>query len=118
MTLRERIKELCNKKNISMNQLEKELGFGKGYVSKLDKSKPNASKIQLIADYFQVSIDYLIYGTVEKENTPEYDPEFLEMMSLYSKLKKEQKEAVLNLMRSLALDWYYFHLTDASFINL
>ena len=88
MTLRERIKELCNKKNISMNQLEKELGFGKGYVSKLDKSKPNASKIQLIADYFQVSIDYLIYGTVEKENTPEYDPEFLEMMSLYSKLKR------------------------------
>lgn len=104
MTLRERIRELCNKNNISMNQLEKELGFGKGYLSKLDKSKPNASKLQSIADYFHVSLDYLISGEMEKENAPAYDPEFLELMSLYSKLKKEQKEAVLNLMRSLALD--------------
>ena len=35
MDLKERIQELCKRKNISMNQLEQELGFGKGYISKL-----------------------------------------------------------------------------------
>ena len=57
MTLKERIKQLCNNNRISMNQLEKELGFAVGYISKLDKSTPNSKYIQKIADYFNVSVD-------------------------------------------------------------
>ena len=53
MDLKERIQELCKRKNISMNQLEQELGFGKGYISKLGKSTPNATKIQQIAQYLE-----------------------------------------------------------------
>ena len=49
MSLKERIQQLCRNANISMNQLEQELGFGKGYISKLGKSTPNATKIQQIA---------------------------------------------------------------------
>ena len=45
-----------------MNQLETELGFGKGYLSKLGKSTPNAIKIQKIADRLGVSVDYLMNG--------------------------------------------------------
>lgn len=62
MDLRDKIKELCKEKQISMNTLETTLGFGKGYISKLGKSTPNASKIQQIADYFGVTIDYLMTG--------------------------------------------------------
>lgn len=62
MDLKDRIKELCKMNNISMNQLEQELNFGKGYISKLGKSTPNATKIRQIADYFNVSIDYLMAG--------------------------------------------------------
>ena len=60
MTLKDKIKELCAKEKISMNKLETDLDFGKGYISKLGKSSPNASKLQKIADYFGVSLDYLI----------------------------------------------------------
>ena len=45
-----------------MNQIETELGFEKGYISKLGKSTPNTAKIQKIADYFEVSVDYLMTG--------------------------------------------------------
>lgn len=62
MTLREIIKKLCKDKGISVNKLEEELGFAKGYVSKLDKSKPNSAKLQQIADFFDVSLDYLMTG--------------------------------------------------------
>ena len=62
MNTKERIKELCKKNKISVNKLETDLGFGTGYVSKLDKSTPNAKKIKLIADYFNVSVDYLMTG--------------------------------------------------------
>lgn len=60
MTLKERIKLLCREHGVSMNKLEEDLGFGKGYISKLGTSKPNANKLKQIADYFHVSLDFLL----------------------------------------------------------
>lgn len=68
MTLRDIIKELCKKKGISVNKLESDLGFAKGYVSKLDKSTPNSAKLQSISEYFNVSLDYLMTGKKETKN--------------------------------------------------
>ena len=101
MDLKDRIKELCKKNHISMNQLEQDLDFGKGYISKLGKSTPNATKIKQIAEYFNVSVDYLMTG--DKPEIPGFEPEHLELIELYSKLKTEQKSAILNLLRSFAL---------------
>lgn len=69
MTLKERIQQLCKQFGISMNQLEDQLGFGKGYISKLGKSTPNVTKIQKIAEFFGVSVDYLMNG--ENSTQPE-----------------------------------------------
>ena len=66
MTLKERIKDLCKERNVSLNKVEEDLGFGKGYLSKLDKSKPNISKIQKMADYFGVSVDWLMGGIEDR----------------------------------------------------
>lgn len=69
--MKERIKELCKMNGISMNKLEEVLGFGKGYISKLGESTPNTAKIKKIADYFNVSVEYLMTGT-EKEGGEKY----------------------------------------------
>ena len=58
----ERIKELCKTNNIPISKLEEELNFSSGYIYKLDKSSPSIDKINKIADYFGVSIDYLVSG--------------------------------------------------------
>lgn len=68
MTLRERVKHLCKEQGISMNKLENELNFGKGYISKLGSSQPNVNKLQQIADYFSVSLDYLMSGASNGDN--------------------------------------------------
>lgn len=72
MDLKERIKELCKKNNISMNQLEQELDFGKGYISKLGKSTPNATKIQQLANRLGVTVDYLMNGAVDDDEKDHY----------------------------------------------
>ena len=72
MDLKERIKELCKKNNISMNQLEQELDFGKGYISKLGKSTPNATKIQQLANRLGVSVDYLMTGNTDDSSEHYY----------------------------------------------
>ena len=69
MDLKERIQALCKTLGKSMNQVESDLGFGKGYISKLGKSTPNATKIKLLADYFGVSVDYLMNGEDTEQPT-------------------------------------------------
>lgn len=71
--MKERIKELCKKSGISMNKLEDTLGFGKGYISKLGNSTPNVKKVQQIADYFGVSVDFLMTGK-ELSSEPKLKP--------------------------------------------
>lgn len=97
----ERIKELCKTKGISISFLEKELNFAKGYLCKIDKHNPTSEKLQSIANYLNTTSEYLMTG--EKPEIPEFDPECFELIELYSKLKKEQKSAVINLLRSFAL---------------
>lgn len=62
MTIKDRVRMLCDSNNISFNKLEDELGFGKGYISKLGNTEPNSRKLKQIADYFKVTTDYLLYG--------------------------------------------------------
>ena len=65
-----KIKELCKEKSISVNALEKELGFAKGSLCKIDKNKPSSEKLPKIADYFGVQLDYLT-GTSEYKTKKE-----------------------------------------------
>ena len=69
MTTYERIEELRRSKHISQGKLEKELGFSNGSISKWRTSMPKPERLQKIADYFGVTIDYLMNGE-EKEWSP------------------------------------------------
>lgn len=68
--MKERVKELCKAKGVSMNTAEKEIGVAKGYISKLGKSNPNMETLRKIADYFGVSIDYLMTGKESDTKDP------------------------------------------------
>lgn len=57
---KEKIKALCNINNTSFAKLEEELGFARGYLSKIDKLKPSSETIQKLAKTFFVGTDYLI----------------------------------------------------------
>ena len=55
----DKIKELCKEKHISVNALEQELGFAKGSLCKIDKNKPSSEKLQKLANFFEVQLEYL-----------------------------------------------------------
>lgn len=60
MSIYDTIKTLCDRKGIAVTALEKELGFGRGAIGKMKQSKPSAQRLQTLADYFGVSVDYLL----------------------------------------------------------
>lgn len=60
MTLVDKIRTLARQRDMSLPQLEQELGLGNGTISRWRNSSPNTEKLQKIADYFNVSMDYLL----------------------------------------------------------
>lgn len=62
MTVYERIENLRKSNGVSQGKLEKELGFSNGSISKWKNSMPKPERLQKIADYFGVTVDYLMTG--------------------------------------------------------
>ena len=99
MTVLDRIKETARlTKGISLTMLEKELGFSNGSLAKA-KDIPSG-RIKEIASFLDVSIDYLMTGEDKKSPAPKFEADHIKLIAMYSKLNKEQKEAVFNLLRS------------------
>ena len=60
----ERIKDLAKKRGISLQNVATDLGFSVNYMYSLKTKKtPSAEHIAKIADYFNVSTDYLLGRT-------------------------------------------------------
>lgn len=59
----DRIKELAKKQGLSINSLEEKLGYSRNTIYNLKSSKPSTERISEIADYFNVSTDYLLGRT-------------------------------------------------------
>nr|DAO15851.1 MAG TPA: repressor protein [Caudoviricetes sp.] len=59
----EKIKELAKSRGISLAKLEESLGYSTNYFYTLKTKTPNSDRLQEIADYFNVSTDYLLGRT-------------------------------------------------------
>lgn len=63
MTTFERIQDLAKKRDKTLKDISLELGYSKNYLYTLKTKEPAADKLMSIADYFRVSIDYLLGRT-------------------------------------------------------
>ena len=107
--MKDRIKSLCRSKGVSMSKVEDELDFGRGYLSKLGQSTPSGTKLQQLADYFGVSVEYLLTG---ETSTPYYlsddarelvdflyvNPEYKVLFDASRKVKREDIKKVAQII--------------------
>lgn len=66
MTLVDKIKNLANDKKMTLTELERKLDFSQGSIRKWDNQPPGVKKLKKVADYFDVSTDYLLGRTKKK----------------------------------------------------
>lgn len=77
MTVFERLKELADKQGKSLNKVEEDLGLSKNVLYRMKNSNnPTKDRLEVLADYFDVSVDYLLGRTdnPKKLNADEEDP--------------------------------------------
>lgn len=89
MTTYDVISELCKKRNLAITALERELGFGRGSIGKLRTGNTTLERLQKIADYFGVSVNYLTTGK-------EPETQIVTDKSSLTKRDSKQIEAILS----------------------
>ena len=63
MSILGRISELRKQhEKLSINKSEQECGLTRGSMAKWDDHAPSPDKVKKVADYFNVSVEYLLYG--------------------------------------------------------
>ncbi|EPH92409.1 helix-turn-helix domain-containing protein [Enterococcus casseliflavus] len=63
MTLFERIKKLAVQRNKNVKEIALALGFSENLFYKWKNSEPKARDLEKVADYFDVTVDYLLGRT-------------------------------------------------------
>ena len=94
-TVKDRVVALCTRDGITAAELEKKLALGNGAVDKWKASKPRASTAARIAEYFSVSIEYILFGEEPASKTKLV-------------LTDSQEIDVIDMLRSLDTTTRYF----------
>lgn len=63
-SLKERVIALAKSRNVSIRRLEQDIGIADKSIAKWDVNKPSIDKVEKIAKYFDVSVDYLLGNDV------------------------------------------------------
>lgn len=110
MNFYDRLNFLIKEKRLSQGKVEKELGFSNGSISKWKKYNPNAEKVQLLARYFGVTVDYLMTGSDSKYSDNDAlldvriseDKELKEALKKYYALDEQKKRHVIETINMLS----------------
>lgn len=100
MSILGRIGELRKQhEKLSINKLEQECGLTRGSMAKWDDHAPSPDKVKKVADYFNVSVEYLLYGDpsagIKKDPIPKdraVSQEKQLLLDMIDGLSDEQKE--------------------------
>lgn len=93
----DRIIQLIKQKGLSINAVEKQLGFGNGAIKRFATSSPSVDKIIALSNFLNVSVGYIITG----EDTSLNDDE-QELVSYYKILPEREKIKLLSRAETLS----------------
>ncbi len=84
----DRIIQLIKQKGLSINAVEKQLGFGNGAIKRFATSSPSVDKIIALSNFLNVSVGYIITGEEKSPSLPEDKVRLLEMYDMLTDMEK------------------------------
>lgn len=101
----DRIKELCKEKGITIAELERSCGIGNGIIARWKKSKPSYERVAKVANFLEVTPEYLLNG--EKEKTAPItgsglSAEHQKLLELFERCNDNQKRLLLEMAQMMS----------------
>lgn len=109
----ERIKKICKERKIAISKLESDCGFGNSYISQLRKGTLPDDRLRKVAEYLELSPEYLSTGKDSKYDIYNdesahlvtqiiNDTELSKALSKYFELSDVKKNHVIELINLLS----------------
>lgn len=112
MTVFERIKKLSNEQGKGVSRVATDLGFSENLFYRWKSSEPKARDLEKVADYFDVSVDYLLGRTEDPKlnsgNVANEDDYEQELIMMFRKGEKEVAPEKRDLYRKQTKDLMSF----------
>lgn len=103
MELKDRIRSLRKEHNLKQSELAEAIGVNGGSVSKFETGlkAPSRETLQRIADYFNVTADYLLGRSNTKELNEMLDRKYFDLKIRLEQLPEAHQEIVLKQMQTM-----------------
>lgn len=75
----DRVKNICKERKIPISRLERDLGFSNGYIGQLKKGTFPADRLNSIANYLNLSPQYIMTGQENEIEQYYHDEETAQM---------------------------------------
>lgn len=95
----QKIRSLASEKGLSIAQLERELNLSNGSISRWKNAAPSSKGLVAVADYFDVSVDYLL-GRDREEYEGEATNEYRALQRLTNKLSNKDQQKAINILKA------------------
>lgn len=98
---KERLKLLRREMGFTQAELAAKLNVEKSTISKYEKgsTSPSYEMLWKLADFFHVSVDYLIGKSNSFNGDPNLDQQIGELKELFDAMSEEQKEKALKMLK-------------------
>lgn len=97
--LLDRVDGLINEHSMTRAELERKIGLSAGSIRNWNKSIPSGDKLKKVADFFNVTTDYLLGREENTKKRLDLDDDTVIMTYQGKPLSPEDRELILRLMR-------------------
>ncbi|WP_049385687.1 helix-turn-helix domain-containing protein [Staphylococcus epidermidis] len=101
----QRIQYLADKKGMSIAELERKLNLSNGSIARWKKSAPSSRGLTIIADYFDVSVDYLLGREKDEYSGEDKSEDILIMHRATENMTEAQRQKALTILETMFDDW-------------
>lgn len=101
----QRIQHLADKKGMSIAELERKLNLSNGSIARWKKSAPSSRGLTIIADYFDVSVDYLLGREKDEYSGEDKSEDILIMHRATENMTEAQRQKALTILETMFDDW-------------
>lgn len=96
-----RLTLLRKEKKLTQTELAERMGVNKATISKYEKgiASPSYEMLWNLAEFFDVSVDYLIGRSNSFNGDPKLNKEISEIVKLFDSMTDEEKEKTIKMIR-------------------